>query len=120
MKKILIPIVFLSLLFSNCVQLNNSVSVKDDVWLDSLITKMQSEPVGNPPQSIIQYEYKGKIVYYVPPQCCDQFSVLYDMDGNVMGFPDGGITGTGDGKFPDFVQVRTNEKLIWKDSRTGN
>ena len=56
--------------------------------------------------------------YYVPPQCCDQFSTLYDADGAVICAPDGGITGRGDGKCPDFFQSRTNEKLFWEDSRT--
>ena len=120
MKKVLVPLVFLLLLLSNCARVGDAVSVKDAFWLDSLIAKMQSDPVGSPPLSISQYEYKGKIVYYIPPQCCDQFSVLYDAGGNVIGFPDGGITGTGDGQYPDFFTVRTNEKLIWKDSRTRN
>ncbi|RPI02276.1 MAG: hypothetical protein EHM64_14280 [Ignavibacteriae bacterium] len=86
--------------------------------MKELITKYQNDPVGNPPQSIWEYEYKGRIVYYVPPQCCDQFSVLFDAKGNAICAPDGGITGTGNGQCPDFFQLRKNEKLIWKDSRT--
>jgi hypothetical protein len=88
-------------------------------WINKLIATFTSEPVGNPPQSIWQYEYKGQTVYYVPPQCCDQFSTLYDAAGNVICAPDGGYTGHGDGQCTDFFTERKNEKLIWQDSRTG-
>jgi len=74
--------------------------------------------VANPPASITQYEYKGQAVYYIPPRCCDITSTLYDADGNIVGHPDGGITGQGDGRVPDFFDERTNEKAIWVDSRT--
>jgi hypothetical protein len=86
-------------------------------WVDNLIMNFKSQPVGNPPQSIFKYEYKNQIVYFVPAQCCDQFSTLYDKNGTVICLPDGGISGTGDGKCPDFFTERKNEKLIWKDSR---
>lgn len=86
-------------------------------WVNRLITDFQSKPVGNPPQSITRYEYNGEIVYYVPPQCCDQYSVLYDSKGTVICAPDGGFTGRGDGKCADFRQQAKNEQLIWKDDR---
>ena len=96
-----------------------SKSTEPDIpdWVDNLIVEFSSREVGNPPQSIWQYEYKNRIVYYVPPQCCDQFSTLYDAEGNILGAPDGGITGAGDGRFPDFMTERKNEKLIWRDPR---
>jgi hypothetical protein len=104
---------------AGCSSTVNQVEPYSDVsWLNLLIEKMQSDPVGNPPQSIWKYEYRNTTVFYVPPQCCDQYSVLYDINGNVLGAPDGGITGTGDGNVPDFFTARTNELLIWKDSRT--
>ena len=86
-------------------------------WVDQLIVQFKEEPVGNPPQSIWRYTYNNQIVYYVPPQCCDQFSTLYDEDGNVICAPDGGFSGTGDGKCPDFFEKRKDEKLIWQDER---
>jgi len=86
-------------------------------WVNALISKYQSEPVGNPPRSIWRYNYNGERVYYVPPQCCDQFSALYDNQGNIICAPDGGFTGAGDGRCPDFFSKRTDEQLIWKDSR---
>jgi len=86
-------------------------------WLNNLIAKYRSEPVGNPPQSIWRYHYNGQTVYYVPPQCCDQFSILYDSQGDTICAPDGGFTGRGDGRCPDFFTERTDEQLVWKDSR---
>jgi hypothetical protein len=86
--------------------------------VDELITQFKSDPVGNPPQSIWSYRYNGQTVYYVPAQCCDMYSMLYDSDGNILCAPDGGIIGKGDGKCPDFLSQRTNEQLVWKDTRT--
>jgi hypothetical protein len=96
---------------------SQSTSPDKPDWVEDLIVQYKNEPVGNPPQSIWRYNYKGKIVYYVPPQCCDQFSILYDEKGNALGAPDGGITGDGDGRFTDFFTVRTDGKLIWQDLR---
>jgi len=90
---------------------------QNPAWLDTLIAEFQSEPVGNPPRSIYQYTYRGQTVYYVPAQCCDQFSTLYDSNGNVLCAPDGGLTGMGDNRCPDFLTDRSSEVLIWRDSR---
>ncbi len=87
-------------------------------WVDQLVQKFQSDPVGNPPLSIWKYEYNGQAVYYVPAHCCDIPSTVYDSQGTVLCSPDGGLTGKGDGKCSDFFDTRTGEQLIWKDSRT--
>ena len=76
------------------------------------------QPVGNPPQAIYKYDYKGQAVYYVPPQCCDQYSQLYDANGSIICAPDGGLTGQGNKKCSDFFNESTNRTLIWRDSRT--
>lgn len=90
------------------------------VWVDSLIALYGAEPVGNPPQSIWQYSYNGATVYFVPAQCCDQYSDLYDFSGKIIGHPDGGISGTGDGRCSDFVKTATDPILIWRDPRSRN
>jgi hypothetical protein len=80
---------------------NKTVASQDTPkWIQGLITQYQNAPVGN------------------PPQCCDQFSELFDVDSNFICAPDGGFTGAGDGKCSDFFQVRKSEKLIWQDQRT--
>lgn len=82
-----------------------------------MISGFTKEEKQNPPRKIYSYTYKGKTVYYVTPPCCDFFSDLYDSDCKLMGHPDGGITGRGDGKFPDFEKEKSNEKIVWKDKR---
>ena len=87
------------------------------VCIKDLIATYKKEDMQNPPRSIYSYTYNGKTVYYVPPICCDFFSDLYDDKCNLIAHPDGGFTGRGDGKLPDFSTARTNEKLIWHDER---
>jgi PKD repeat protein len=90
------------------------VACDSTTWLNDLIAKFKNDLNSNPLHSIYQYDYQGKTVFYVPPQCCDQYSTLYDACGNVMCAPDGGITGTGDGTCPDFFSARQNETVIFK------
>ncbi|MBC8279444.1 MAG: hypothetical protein H8E48_01540 [Chloroflexi bacterium] len=66
-------------------------------WLTEWLADLQAQEVENPPKSITRYEHQGEVVYYVVNQCCDQYSDLLDADGNLIGHPDGGITGRGDG-----------------------
>ena len=85
--------------------------------IQKMISQFKAEEKQNPPRQVFSYLYKGKTVYYVTPPCCDFFSDLYDSDCNLIAHPDGGITGRGDGRAADFMETRTNEKLIWKDER---
>ena len=82
-----------------------------------MIERFKAEEVQNPPRKIYSYQYNGKTVYYVTAPCCDFYTDLYDSKCNLIAHPDGGFTGKGDGKLPDFVKSRTNEKLIWEDKR---
>lgn len=66
------------------------------------------------PQRVTEYSYKGKKVYYITMPCCDFFNEVYDDKCNMLGSPDGGFTGKGDGRIPDFHTEAKNEKLIWK------
>lgn len=87
------------------------------VCIRDLIAGFKAEEVQNPPRKVYSYTYNGHTVYYVPAICCDFFSDLYDDKCNVIGHPDGGFTGRGDGKVPDFEKLKSNEKLIWQDTR---
>ena len=106
---------------SNATQTGNpqpqSTQIENPQWVNQLIEKYKAEPVGNPPQSIWRYEYQGRVVYYVPAQCCDMYSTLYDAGGNVICAPNGGIDGKGDGRCEDFLAQRTQEQLVWQDPR---
>jgi hypothetical protein len=115
----LATLVFFGLLITRgCSDAGSPPENANTFWLDRLIEQFQNTPVGNPPRSVWKYEYRGQIVYYVPPQCCDQFSILYDAAGKVLCAPDGGLTGRGDGKCPDFFQERKNGVLVWQDPRS--
>ncbi|MEO6168009.1 MAG: hypothetical protein ABIO46_02935 [Chitinophagales bacterium] len=85
--------------------------------IQQMVKDLQGKPRQNPPASIYQYDYQGKKVYYVTAPCCDQMNMLYDDKCAVICHPDGGFTGKGDGKCPDFHESKTNEVLIWKDDR---
>jgi hypothetical protein len=86
-------------------------------WLSAMIRDLESQTPANPPRSILRYQYQGQVVYYLTETCCDIFSDLYAADGNLLGHPDGGITGGGDGRVTDFADARSDEHLIWQDSR---
>lgn len=81
------------------------------------IETFKNEPKGNPAQSIIQYTYHKKRVFYIPAQCCDQYSQVFDENCNLIGHPDGGIAGGGDGKPVNFFKEATDPVIIWRDDR---
>jgi hypothetical protein len=85
--------------------------------INKMIAEFTKAKVENPPRKIYSYNYQGKTVYYVTPPCCDFYSDLYDSDCNLIGHPDGGFTGKGDGKMPDFHSTKSGEKLVWEDKR---
>ena len=86
-------------------------------WLTSLTAQLGAQPVANPPAFIARYDYRGEIVYYLPPRCCDVWSTLYNAQGTILCHPDGGVGGNGDGRCPAFFSERTNELIIWRDPR---
>lgn len=115
MKLRILATLALLILLTACAQ---STQATNPAWLDQMIKKFESDPVANPPLSVWKYEYKGQVVYFVPAHCCDITSLVYDTQGTILCAPDGGIAGRGDGKCSDFFDQRTNEQLIWQDSRT--
>ncbi len=86
-------------------------------WLTGLIQQLESQPVTNPPAFIARYEYRDEVVYYLPARCCDIPSNLYNAVGTIVCHPDGGFSGTGDGRCADFFAERKNEKVLWRDLR---
>ena len=113
---------FLCLFFmvSGCCNSKNSNATNAPIiptCIKDLIKKHQAEEKENPPIKIYSYSYQGRTVYHETAACCDMFSNLYDSKCVLLGHPDGGITGRGDGKFPNFFTVATNQKLVWEDKR---
>lgn len=82
-----------------------------------LISRLEAEPKKNPPATVWRYRYNGALVWYVPPSCCDVPSELYDSAGRVICAPDGGLTGSGDGRCADFFEARTEGVEVWTDRR---
>ena len=85
--------------------------------IENKIALFKRQAKGNPPRSVTQYTYQGEKVFYIPPQCCDKYSDLLDENCNLIGHPDGGFTGRGDGKLRNFFTDAKDEILIWKDDR---
>ena len=116
-------IFFAFIISSGCChsQKNVASTVNKETTLPACVTKLihqfSSEEKQNPPRKIFSYTYKEKKVYYVTAPCCDNFNDLYDENCNLLGHPDGGFTGRGDGNFPDFNETKTHEQLIWADKR---
>ncbi len=65
-------------------------------------------------KQVVKYEYQGKIVYLFEPVADPSCSyAIYDEDCDYLCSPSGGITGTGDGKCPDFYQTAKKIEVIW-------
>ncbi len=73
------------------------------VCFQTIIKTMAAEPNGSP-QSVTSYNYKNQTVYYMVSPCCDKYNIVYDSACNILGYPDGGFTGGGDGKMGGFCQ----------------
>lgn len=86
-------------------------------WLQDRIAAVLNQRRQNPTIRILSYRYRDQTVYYQSAPCCDQFSTVFDSRGRVICQPDGGLTGKGDGKCPDFEKNKSEEKLVWQDPR---
>jgi hypothetical protein len=109
-------------LFAACVFMmfscsSNRVNKSSNAMPSCLLAKiatMKADSSQGEPLSISQYFYKGKTVYYMVSACCDKYNVVYDRECNVLGYPDGGYTGKGDGKMIDFFKKAAGKKIIWE------
>jgi hypothetical protein len=122
MKKVFVLIAILGIILSNCKSNDNDINCTPSptsipACIQAKIDSIKNVPVWNPPASVYSYVYKNQTVYSFSADCCDQYNVVYDTNCKVICSPSGGITGSGDGRCPDFQKIATNETLIWKDSR---
>lgn len=86
-------------------------------WLSALIANAEAQPVTNPPSRILTGDFRGQTVYYRAPYCCDIPGTVYDHSGAVLCTADGGFTGRGDGRCPEFWASLTQCELLWRDPR---
>lgn len=122
MKYILI---FACLFMLSCAHSKNVVKEeKESLMKDAMpeclintIKEMSANPAEGSPLSVTRYDYKGKQVYYLVAPCCDKYNIVYDSICHVLGFPDGGFTGRGDGKMTDFKTEATNATVLWQPAQ---
>lgn len=66
-------------------------------WIDRRLEQLRSGEDDDPPERILRFDEPDGAVFLVTYGCCDRFSELYDERGTLLGHPDGGFTGAGDG-----------------------
>lgn len=110
----LFSVVTVILLFASC---SNSKKVITESEVPScLLTKIQqmtADKSQGEPLYVTMFDYKGKKVYYVAAACCDKYNMVFDDNCKLLGYPDGGLMGKGDGSLPNFRQEAINGKAIW-------
>ena len=118
-------LIFLSGVIFSCNSPRSLVNNSGDAnevpeCLRKIIKTMSEDLYEGIPQSITQFNYRGQKVYYLVAPCCDKFNIVYDSACSILGYPDGGITGRGDGKMVSFEKEATDGKLIWEASNEMN
>jgi len=115
--KVLITYLTIYILFATFSSCNKSDAESEiPTCIEAQITLLNNKPVQNPPAKIWEWKTANNTFYYITSDCCDQFNYLYDIDCNIVCAPDGGFTGTGDGKCPAFTEPM-QKTLIWEDLR---
>lgn len=94
---------------------NRNISSANGVplCLEEKIKEMSKDPSQGEPLEVRSYSYKQQTVYYIVSACCDKYNIVLDKNCNILGYPDGGFTGKGDGSMTDFRNVATDEKVVW-------
>ena len=112
-------LIFFSCFIFSCNSSKNLVSNSgnpDEMpgCLREIIKTMSEDLSEGMPLSVTQFSYHGQKVYYMVAPCCDKYNIVYDSVCTILGYPDGGFTGRGDGKMQDFEKEAINPKVIWK------
>jgi hypothetical protein len=113
MKKLILSFCFI--LSLTCCEKENS-DIYIPACIETKIEEIKMEEVRNPPAQVWKWEVDGQTYYYITSDCCDQYNYLYDEQCNVVCAPDGGISGMGDEKCPDFIE-QIDKTLVWEDDR---
>ena len=108
-------ITFSTALFLFACAANKEVKVTNDLpaCLRAKIDSMAANPNIGSPQSVTRYSYHDKTVYYLRAHCCDKYNLVIDTNCDLLGHPDGGFTGRGDGKMRDFFKEAKDGKVVW-------
>ncbi|MEO6819834.1 MAG: hypothetical protein ABI266_03345 [Ginsengibacter sp.] len=106
--------------FASCS--NSKVATAQSEVPSCLLTKIQqmtADQSQGEPLYVTMFNYKGNKVYYVAAACCDKYNMVFDKNCKLLGYPDGGLMGKGDGSLPNFRQEATNGKAIWAAHEKG-
>jgi hypothetical protein len=117
MKRIILFLLVVT--FISCKGKHKTTQTSSDKEPAFITAKIEEYKKLNDPKKspvITRYTYNEKIVYYFRMPCCDQMNVLYDSEGKELCKPDGGMTGKGDGKCPDFNANKKDPKQIWPET----
>ncbi len=95
------------------ISLFNSCSKDHEIKTPICIREKIISSNGSHANQIWVFQYHKSKVFYVLSDCCDQYNELYDSECNYLCSPDGGFTGRGDGKCPDFGKEKKNGVRIW-------
>ena len=101
-------------MFSCATNKKANGSTQLPLYLHPKIKTMGENPDEGTSHSVTRYNYKGQTVYYMVAPCCDKYNIVFESACNVLGFPDGGYTGKGDGKMTNFHNEATEEKVVWQ------
>ena len=102
----------------SCKKKEEYISPDAPDCIKAKIAQLQQEPVRNPPSSVSKFRSNGQDYFYIPPFCCDQFSEFYDDKCTLICSPDGGFSGSGDGRCGDIIKnISSLKVIIWEDSR---
>ncbi len=107
----------LSVCFSVVLSCNRQTGNDIPECMAIKIEAMKSVPPAEPRRQVVRYLYNGHPVYYISAPCCDRMNELYDEQCNLVCSPDGGFTGMGDGRCPEFNQLKSSPVVIWEDDR---
>lgn len=110
----LIPLALLLLALYSACGGSKAASKEPPKWVTEMIDSFENKVKHSVGASISKYAFDGDIVYYVLMPCCDQFNELYSESGDLLCYPDGGITGKGDGKCPEFDSGAELLETIWE------
>ncbi|UFH53973.1 DUF6970 domain-containing protein [Spirosoma sp. KNUC1025] len=111
MKSILAAL--LVLLFSASCH-HEELTPKDlPACIQSIISQNGSWRSGDRLIAIYRYKYQKRYVYLGISDCCDFYNFLFDNNCQILCAPNGGFSGGGDGKCPDFSKEATEQTEIW-------
>jgi hypothetical protein len=102
---------FISVIFTLMVQ---SCTPRNQIGSNTCINKLiETKKTSAGVKEIWQYQLQEDLVYYIKMNGADQYNKLLNSKCEVICYPDGGITGHGDGKCPEFFEARAKGKILW-------